>query len=374
MAQRSKLKRFNSPQPTNVDNSGIVRNRDYNEVVQDITEIYTTISQLGGGLEGTNYIYVAANGTDTENAAELQAAYDQAQTLYAASYNRITIICAPGYYNFGTNTFLMDSECIDLVSLDGNRSIVFNSADPSGTISIIANDVFVKGVDVESKNFTIDSNLNLLKVENCKGGDYSFGGDPSFSNPITVSGTFVNCIGGSGSFGGSGTASGIFTDCIGSNASFGGNATASGTFTNCKGQFASFGGAGIASGTFTDCQSGAYSFGALGTASGLFNNCIGSDFSFGGFGTASGVFKNCEGAQVAFGGNNTASGTFTNCIGDDNSFAGNFPLGNTITGKLFYCRLTSGTFEPVSGGGVTLYCIDGNNEPNNQGFTPQNKV
>lgn len=259
-------------------------------------------------LLGKNYVFVAANGTDTENAAELQAAYDQAKTLSPSATNRITIVCAPGYYNFGVAAFLMDTQYIDLVSLSGNRSIVFNSADPAGTISITANDVFVKGVDVQDKAFTIYDNLNLLRVENCKGGNQSFG------RIITVSGTFTNCEGGAGSFSG------------------------------------------------------------LGTASGTFTNCVGGNFSFGGLGTASGIFKNCQGGEGSFGGYNTASGTFTNCIGDNNSFAGNFPFGNTITGKLYYCRLTSGTFEPVSGGGVTLYCIDGNNEPNNQGFTPQNNV
>jgi len=41
MAQRSKIKRFNFPQPTNTENSGIVRNRDYNEAVLDIAELYS---------------------------------------------------------------------------------------------------------------------------------------------------------------------------------------------------------------------------------------------------------------------------------------------------------------------------------------------
>jgi hypothetical protein len=259
----------------------------------------------GGGIAGTNYIYVAANGTDTDNAAELQAAYDQAKTLSPSSTNRITIICGPGYYNFGAAAFLMDTQYIDLVSLDGNRSIVFNSADPAGTISITANDVFVKGVDVQDKNFTIANNLNLIRIENCKGGENSFGG-----YYLIVSGTFINCIGGDISFGGFGLPSGTFINCIGGNYSFGGLSTTPGTFKDCQGGDYSFGGSGTASGTFTDCQSGAYSFGGLGT----------------------------------------------------------------LTGKLYYCRLTSVTFETVSGGGVTLYCIDGNNEPNNQGFTPQNKV
>ena len=299
----------------------------------------------GGGLEGSQYVFVAANGTPTENAAELQAAYNEAKTMSPSAINRITVICGNGNYDFAS-AFEMDTEYIDLVSLDGNRSIVFNGI---GTISITANDVFVKGVNVGAKIFTIANNLNLLKVENCEGGEFSFGGDETFgSNPINVSGTFTNCQGGDFSFGESGTASGIFTNCQGGEASFGSFGTASGTFTNCQGGNGSFGsgGTGTASGTFTKCQGGEGSFAFLGTASGTFTNCQAGGYSFGG------------------GFNGTASGTFTNCQGGDLSFGSD---NGTLEGKLYYCRLTSGTFETVSGGGVTRLCIDGNNNENNQG-------
>jgi hypothetical protein len=260
-----------------------------------------------------------ANGTDTDNAAELQAAYTAAQALSPSSINRITIVCGPGNYNFDSTAFVMDTEYIDLVSLDGNRSIIFNSSDPGGTIDITANDVFVKGVDVGTKTFTIGDDLSLLKVENCKGGNGSFG---VFG---TASGTFTNCTGSNGSFGGfGGTASGIFTNCTGSDGSFGIVGTASGSFTNCTGSDGSFGGDG-------------------GTAPGTFTNCIGGNGSFGGFGTA--------------------SGTFTNCTGGNGSFGG----GGTLEGKLFYCRLTEGEFQTVSGGGITRLCLDGSDVENNQG-------
>jgi hypothetical protein len=54
---------------------------------------------------------------------------------------------------------------------------------------------------------------------------------------------------------------------------------------------------------------------------------------------------------------------FTNCIGGASSFGGDSA---TLTGKLYYCRLTSGTFQTVSGAGITRYCIDGNDATNNQ--------
>jgi hypothetical protein len=293
---------------------------------------------FGGGLEGTQYVYVAANGTDVQNAAELQAAYVTAQGMSPSITNRITIIAAPGNYNFSTANFVMSTQYIDLVSLDGNKSIVFNG---SNTIEITANDVFVKGVDVGTLNFTIANSLNLLRVENCTGGESSFGGSG------TASGVFTNCTGGKFSFGGGG----------------GGGGTASGTFNNCTGGNSSFGGAGIANGTFTSCTGGDNSFGGDGgTASGVFTNCTGVDYSFGI--TSLGTFTNCTGGIDSFGGNGTSSGIFTSCVGGEYSFGAN--LMGTLSGKLFYCRITLGTFATVSGSGRTYYCVDGNGNPNNQ--------
>ena len=289
-------------------------------------EIYTMqdIIDTVGGLGGTSYVYVAADGNSVENAAQLQAAYTTAQSMSPSASNRITILAAPGNYDFGSSPFVMNTQYIDLVSLDGNRSIIFNSANSAGTISITANGVFVYGVDVVNKIFTIADNLNKLKIENCKGGDYSFG------YGLTVSGTFTNCIGNGASFAGGGIASGTFINCIGGPSISG---------TGCFG--GGFGG--VASGTFTNCiaQSSAFGGGA-GTASGTFNNCSGSDFSFGGFFVASGVFNNCIGSN--------SFGTYA-----------------TLSGKLYYCRLTSGTFETVTAPGITRLCIDGNNVENNQG-------
>ena len=384
------------------------------------------------GLQGTQYVYVAANGTGVENAAELQAAYNEAITKVKTStvlsdniidiafgfpqnigngantwfsglgfpkplislgvqnvevvsnqftgiieinvtfidtnffqftysgnnlsnvtsfkyslteIQRATVIAAPYYYNFATN-FVMDAEYVDLVSLDGNRSIILSG---EGTISVTANDVFIKGVDVQTKNFTIADNLNLLKVENCAGGNNSFG------SGVTVSGTFTDCVGAGYSFGGGagGTASGTFTDCVGAGYSFGGGAggTASGIFINCKGAGYSFsGGGGTASGIFINCEENSVdgrSFGQFGIASGTFNNCNGKVQAFGGNGEASGIFNNCQAGYYAFGG---------------------LP-GGTLTGKLYYCRLISptATFKTISGGGITRLCIDGNNVENNQG-------
>jgi hypothetical protein len=424
----------------------------------------TTGSTGATGLLGTQYVFVQANGTDIENAIELQAAYDLAITkvvttqalsapydapsqdtptalifydfsgylpvliqgqsytfnvegvdmigevvmemgsfryvvefptafTYNGGYVRVytpeivksTVIAAPGNYNFENGDFIMGTQYVDLVSLDGNRSIVFNGV---STIEITANNVFVKGVDVLDKRFTIASNLNALKLENCKGGANSFG------ISIIVPGTFIDCEGGNNSFGTYGTASGTFINCTGSDASFGN--IASGTFINCTGGYGSFGINAIgstASGVFSHCTSGGGSFGGNnGTASGTFTNCIAVENSFGGvtasgtftncigrnnsFGalnsssTASGTFINCTAAEYSFGGGGgTASGVFSNCRGGEKSFGGrnfNSSITGTLSGKLYYCRLTSGTFITKSGAGRVVLCIDGNNNQNNQ--------
>jgi hypothetical protein len=294
--------------------------------------------ELGGGgscPEGTNYIYVCAKGTPIENAAELQAAYITAQGMAPSVTNRITIVASPGYYDFETTTFVMDTDFIDLVSLDGNRSVIFNSVSPDGRILITADNVFVKGVDLESKRFEIANNLSKLRIENCAGGSQSFG------NTVEVSGTFIDCSAAELSFGGDGgTASGIFINCQAAEASFGGSngGMASGVFTNCIGGQGSFGAYGTADGTFTNCQGGDESFGVLGTASGVFTNCQGGKGSFGGDnGTASGVFTNCKGDFASFGGglSGTASGVFIECDGGDISFAGD---GGTASGEFTRCN------------------------------------
>jgi hypothetical protein len=300
-----------------IENSVVTKERG-SALVNAQKNIYTMqdiIDTAGGGLGGTQYVFVAADGTDVQNATELTAAYVTAQGMSPSATKRITIIAAPANYNFSAE-FVMTTQYIDLVSLDGNMSIVFNG---SATIRINANDVFVKGVDVLTKQFKIADNLNLLKLENCKGGSQSFAG--------IASGTFTNCIGGGSSFG-------FLKD---------------------------------ASGVFTNCKAGQGSFGYAANASGIFNNCSSTEGDiFGYYGTANGTFNNCTASIFSFANQGLASGVFTNCVADFQSF-GNGGATASLSGSLYYCRLIQGNFALVSGSGVTRLCIDGNNVINNQG-------
>ena len=263
----------------------------FNEMDDNLT--YLEGLSGGGGIEGTQYIYVSANGTPTENAQELQDAYDEAKTMSPASDNRIVVILGPGEYQF-TSIFTMDTEYIDLVSLTGLRDVTFDLSgitdpfdfiDPSNQVTspvllVDTDNVYVRGIKT--------------KVYNSPNFDALFGQGTDYPLPLTISDDLPNLV-----------------------------------MENCEGGINSFGSSGQASGTFTNCQGG--------------------DFSFGG-------------AQV-FGGGAQTSGTFTNCQGGNNSFGGGF---GTLSGQLYYCRLTTGTFQTVSGTGVTVLCIDGNNEINTQ--------
>jgi hypothetical protein len=402
---------------------------------------------FGGGLSGTQYVYVAGNGTPEENGDELKTAYETAQTMFPTSTNRVTVIVGPGkYFNSSPAIFpLADgqfeflTDYIDVISLTGNPD-VFLSGISVGGLS------YIKGMNtsealslggVQAGFNLIDSLVGVIsvgqKIENCVGGNYSFGwggnvngtfincigGSGSFASVTTssppmgitdlgignIGGIFINCEAGSNSFGnytvmtgannltgtftnckagfssfgndqfmmGGTTLSGLFTNCSAGPGSFGGGQSSilAGTFTNCTGNFNSFGG--DTTGVFNNCESGSYSFSSSGkVASGIYTNCKAGAISFGAGGTASGTFTSCVGGAQSFaGGGGTASGTFTNCVGDNGAF-GNF--GGTLSGQLYYCRLTTGVFQIVSGSGRTYYCVDGNGDPNNQGFTAQNNL
>lgn len=274
-----------------------------------------------------------------------------------SSTNRATLIIMPGNYSL-SEELVIDAEFVDILGLGSmklDRGCVTAVTLLNNNINVTANDVRVKGISLGSQPFVIQPDLYSAIFEDCIGGDNGFGYG-------LISSTFINCIGGHNTFGNAvSTLNGSFINCIGGNSSFGGGGgTASGTFKNCVGLTNSFGGnGGISSGDFKDCVGGDGSFGSNGgESSGTFTNCSGGNYSFGGYSISSGTFRNCVGGEYSFGGfNGTANGTFINCIGDVNSFGG---AGGTLSGTLLQCRLTSGTFQTLSGSGKIRLCIDGN--------------
>jgi hypothetical protein len=274
-------------------------------------------------LSGSNYLFVEANGTPTQNGLSLSASYVQAKASSPSLTNRIAVLAGPGKYTFASN-FTLDTQYIDVVSLTGECDVLVTG---SGTIVVSANDAYVRGIDVDVKNFTITSSLPLLKIKNCKGGDLSFGGSPDPTTGGTPSPGY--------------TMVGTFIDCEGGNISFAGNGSADGTFINCTAGSGSFGN--YCDGTFIDCIAGDSSFATLGDIEGgTFENCVGGTNSF---------------ASVG----NIEDAILKNCTGGQNSFAFN----TNISGILQDCRLTNGNFSSTGinliPGGQLITCINSNN-------------
>lgn len=259
-----------------------------------------------GALVGTNFVVVSGDGTPAENAISLQAKYDEAASIVGLSAtNRYTIVVGGGYYEFATD-FDVDIEFINIVSLTGNKDVHISFVNPLDTIIVMANDIFLKGIDVGASQFIIGDDLSNLRIESCSGGIGSFGEDS------ITSGTFVGCVGGDNSFGGgtAGQASGTFSNCVAGNNSFG-----------------------VADGV------GGYGYGAGGDA-------------------ASGTFTNCTGLDNSFGNEGTVTGIFTNCTSRGSSF------GNTFTGEIYYCRISDGfsSFPTPTGSGIIRLSIAGNGQ------------
>jgi hypothetical protein len=236
---------------------------------------------------------------------------------------------------------------------------------------------------------------------NCKGSNRSFGYPAEFYSGVgTASGIFINCTAERRAFGvfeASGkfhncfvgesfswgvqfdsfiNASGVFINCECNNWNSFLNPT--GRFYNCKGVLGAFGGTSdkAISGEFYDCVGGANSFSGGNNISGKFYNCVAGENSFNAAlgnplltdRVVSGEFYNCVAGNNSFGSGGNVSGKLYNCVAGINSFGNNNgSVSGSLTGKLFYSALTSGTFKTVSGGGKTRLCIDGNDAENNQG-------
>ena len=253
---------------------------DYSNKVATTAFVQNVIRSLNN-LNGTNYVMVYGTGTPTENAAELQTAYDAAKKMprylglldtyqsgifyknqtystndgeliyyklindvtgyiefgdyeviseQQAKSTRTTVIVAPGTYKFGdsiTDKFAVNSSGINIVSLTGNEDVMLDG------INVTANNIFLKGLNCGVNNFFIESNLDNLICEKCGGGDDSFG--YTASGAFIIKGKFIKCFGGDRSWSNEGS---IFSieciDCTAGFYSFGTSLSSSiSDFENC---------------------------------------------------------------------------------------------------------------------------------------------
>lgn len=340
---------------------------------------------------------------------------------------RIQVIAAPGQYLL-SQPAVLSNDYVDLVSLTGNPDVELDLTDDhfytgevdftsfGGGIIEVINDpfiiinmeqqrlnvnpallieasCFVKGIktkmhysptfkeatqimfeDVDMEPYSTDAYPLPIDVkptddyvriaptvENCRGGHYSFGINLAQDSYLVIDGIYLNNEAWYGSFGYRCDIWGSYKNNKGRVGSFAALGAASGRFIdNTGGDFCFGGGGGEAGGEFINCRSGMRSFGE--NAGGTFTGCVAGDLSFGRE-SAGGQFINCHSGEESFG-RHTADGTFTGCTGGQASFGGGEK--GFLRGMLYYCRLTSGTFRTVSDSGRTVYCIDGNNEHNNQ--------
>jgi hypothetical protein len=267
-------------------------------------------------LSGSNYLFLEANGTPTQNGLSLSASYALAKTTSPTSTNKFSLLAGPGKYLLSSN-LEFNTSYIDVISFTGERDVHITG---SGTIFVNTDNITVRGIDVGTKNFLITGSFPNTTIKNCKGGDESFGGYP---DPISGSAPSPGYI-----------IANTFIDCIGGNNSFAGNGSAYGTFINCTAGSGSFGN--YCDGTFIDCIGGNSSFATLGDIEGgTFENCVGGTDSFASIGNITeSILKNCTGGQNSFAFNTDISGILQDCRLTDGSFS---TLNIVLEGQLITC-------------------------------------
>lgn len=218
-------------------------------------------------------IVVRRGSTDTENAANLRAAYTSAKALTPggnalSATNRACVIVPPGRYDFGTGDgsnhgLVLDTQYVDLIGLSRDGTILTSQITTSsrGTLEQTANDVRITNLTIELVGVLGDGHayhpVSNLPLTRCDHVTFKNAGNYSTTDGLNYSGTYTNCISGDYSF--VGTASGTFINCACGNYSFGGGwgGAASGTFVNCTAGDSSFGtadGGNGLTGTLRDCD------------------------------------------------------------------------------------------------------------------------
>ena len=269
-----------------------------------------TKTALIAKLSPQSCIVVETTSNAKTNGAALIAAYAAAKALTPngaalSATNRASVIIPPGVYDLGSGEgytpLTLDTEFVDLIGLTSDRKSQHIKGTPpatnSGVIVQTADDVHISNLTVEI--LTVVEQANFGNTDSA-----AYFPSTNLSNTVIDNCEFIGMGGGSNV---------LFSMRIGL-------LEYSGTFTNCTG--------------------GDYAFGGSGTASGIFNNCTGGDYAFGG-----GTFES----------GGTASGTFNYCTGGEAAFGS----GGTLSGQLYYCRLTTGSFQTLAEGGKLRACVNG---------------
>jgi hypothetical protein len=232
---------------------------------------------------------------------DFKAKYATAKTLSPngsakSATNRATLLVFPGSYAMGSTALDVDEEFVDIVGLGALR--VRRGCVPAVRLtSSTGGHLNVTANDVRIYGIRTQQKIDVASDKPLQVFECCRAEATNAWQAAIVSGTFIHCQGSSGAFAGGGASQ-------------------------------------DASGTFVSCQAG---------------SGFGGGFASGQGGVASGTFIDCDGTF----GSATCSGTFWHCEG---AFA---PSGN-LSGKLYYCRKTSGTtFKALTAPGAIRFCIDG---------------
>ena len=321
----------------------------------------------GGGVDGSNSVYVTQQGTAAESGVLLLQAYQDAIAKIGAGSEPSTLIIGPGDYSIPTDWQL--NQLVNVTSLTGQPDV--NITNGNIAVGSGANDaahpITITGLNLQTTTLTVGSNLSSITFKNCIAL-----GEGSFSGGSSISSRFEDCIGGYNSFGsgGNSTASGIFIRCKAGadpeslmEGAFGAIGNTSGYFEDCGGVETAggstdieklFGEGGVCNGVFYNCKAGNFSFGYQCFVVGAdFYNCVGKLGCFGYqnyFDFTTGNFYNCKAEGASFGSSMGNSGLLSNCI------SGSF--GEIVDGGMaFSCYSSSGGFV-VAGTGKTRLCVD----------------
>lgn len=305
-------------------------------------DLNDTFDAAGGGVEGSSYVFVAGNGTASENGTELQAAYTAAKALTPygnalSNTNRATVVVAPGTYD---TQLIMDAQFVNLVSLDGGSKVagqVYRSVRIRG-LRVEANNVLVRGFENTDTNsstggFHVLGNLPGVVVEKCTGNGF-LALDSNLFDGLPNTSTYIDCVGNGNRAFANYDANGTYIDCQ----AFGGEAW---------GQVNSF----ETTGFFVRCTAQGSAFGRIYTL-GTFIECTADFDAFGS--VADGVYFRCVAGARSFG-FTEAGGTFVQCISGSDSF-GHL---TSLTGLVLWCRRTAGTYRTPTGAGKIRMSLDG---------------
>ena len=316
----------------------------------------SNISAVGGTtLEGTDYVFIPANGTPEENFKHLRETYKSLGTD-----KKTIMLLAPGQYGFGTpdqltedspdNSFLLTNPIVSLISLTGKADVEFLNLKtnfdtgldvyPEKHIEIRGIKFIYSNSELDSEVFTVNTIPSFALIENCETDDNI---SEAFKNN---KGRIVNCISKAiYSFGGDHAATTEFIGCEGGDNSFNGSLVTKGLFRNCKAGINSFGMNGIADAEFYYCESSDSSFGdgSMPMTNSKFIGCRAGAACFTAVNMESCYFENCF-AESGFDGPVITSCRFVHC-GTEGSFSS---AGATVTDTkyiLCYSEMSLGYFS-----------------------------